>query len=448
MKSAISKTRYATRFLPILLCIVLITFASHTTAAPAPASSNRVVKIVVDDMIHPISAEYIGRALDQARDQHAAAVLIEMSTPGGLLDSTRDIIGRIVSSPVPVIIYVAPAGARAASAGFFILESADVAAMAPGTNTGAAHPVTLGGQPDATMKAKMENDAAAFMRSFVAKRGRNLELAESAVRESKSFSEQEALNDHLIDLVAPTETELLKQLDGREITRFDGTKQTLHFSDAQLDPLPMTLKQRILSYIMDPSVAFALLAIGALALFFEFNHPGAVIPAVIGTLAILLSVFALNLLPTNYAALVLIVAAFVLFALEAKFATHGVLGIGGIAALTIGGLLLVDGPIPEMRVRLWTALAVSLPLGLITIFLMTLVIKARRKKTMIGPAGLVGEIGVARTPLVPEGKIIIQGELWNAIASADVAPGQPVRVRDVDGLLLKVEPAEVAAAKG
>ena len=448
MKSAIRKTRYAIRFLPAVLCIVVLTVASHSTAAPPAVASNRVVKIVVDDMIHPISAEYIGRALDQARDQHAAAVLIEMSTPGGLLDSTREIIGRIVSSPVPVIIYVAPAGARAASAGFFILESADVAAMAPGTNTGAAHPVTLGQQPDETMKSKMENDAAAFMRSFVAKRGRNLELAESAVRQSKSFSDQEALNEHLIDLVAPNETELLKQLDGREITRFDGSKQTLHFANVQLDPLPMTLKQRILSYIMDPNVAFALLGIGMLAIYAEFNHPGAVVPGVIGLIAVLLAIFALNLLPTNYAALVLILAAFVLFALEAKFATHGVLGIGGIAALTIGGLLLVDGPIPDMRVKLWTSLAISLPLGIITIFLMTLVIKARRKKTMIGPAGLVGEIGVARTPLAPEGKIVIQGELWNAVASADVAPGQPVRVRDVEGLLLKVEPAEVAAAKG
>jgi membrane-bound serine protease (ClpP class) len=445
MKSAIRSTRYAVRILPAAVClVVLLVFVNFGSAAPSAASSPRVVKIVVDDMIHPISAEYIGRALDQARDQHAAAVLIELSTPGGLLDSTRAIIGRIVTSPVPVIIYVTPAGARAASAGFFILESADVAAMAPGTNTGAAHPVTLGQQPDATMKSKMENDAAAFMRSFVSKRGRNLELAEGAVRESKSFSDQEALSQKLIDLVVPSETELLKQLDGREITRFDGSKQTLHLANASIDTLPMTLKQQILSYIMDPNVAFALLGIGMLAIYAEFNHPGAVVPGVIGLIAILLAVFALNLLPTNYAALVLILAAFVLFALEAKFATHGILGIGGIAALTIGGLLLVDGPIPDMRVKLWTSLAISLPLGVITLFLMTLVVKARRKKTMIGPAGLVGEIGVARTALAPEGKIVIQGELWNAIASEDVAPGQAVRVRDVDGLLLKVELAATA----
>jgi membrane-bound serine protease (ClpP class) len=448
MRNAKRTTRYSISFAVALFCVIaLFAPVSGGPAAPAPNPSNHVVKIVVDDMIHPISAEYIGRALDQARDQNAAAVLIEMSTPGGLLDSTRDIIGRIVGSRVPVIIYVAPAGARAASAGFFILESADIAAMAPGTNTGAAHPVLMGQTVDATMKSKMENDAAAFMRSFTSKRGRNVELAESAVRESKSFSDQEALNQHLIDIVAPSEAELLKQLDGREITRFDGNKQTLHLANITVDTLPMTLKQRILSYIMDPNVAFALLGIGMLAIYAEFNHPGAVIPGVVGLIAVLLAIFALNLLPTNYAALVLILAAFALFALEAKFATHGVLGIGGIAALTIGGLLLVDGPIPDMRVKLWTSLAISLPLGVITLFLMTLVVKARRKKTMIGPAGLVGEIGVARTPLAPEGKIMIQGELWNAVASADVALGQPVRVRDVEGLLLKVEPAEVAAAK-
>jgi len=436
--------RFITRFTTALL-LVIVFFSTAPSAPASSAASAPVVKIVVDDMIHPISAEYIARALDYARNQHASAVLIEISTPGGLLDSTRDIIGHVVSSPVPVIIYVSPAGARAASAGFFILESADIAAMAPGTNTGAAHPVVMGQTPDATMKSKMENDAAAFMRSFTSKRGRNVELAESAVRESKSFSDQEALSQHLIDIVAPTEADLLKQLDGREITRFDGSKQTLHLAGAPVETLPMTLKQQILSFIMDPNIAFALLGIGMLAIYAEFNHPGAVVPGVVGLIFVLLAVFALNLLPTNYAALVLILAAFALFGLEAKFATHGVLGIGGIAALTIGGLLLVDGPIPDMRVKLWTSLAISLPLGLITLFLMTLVVKARRKKTMLGPAGLVGEIGVARTPLAPEGKIVIQGELWNAIASADVEPGQPVRVRDVDGLLLKVEPAEVAA---
>ena len=431
----------------LLASLLLLVTTSALTAGEMPAPRpSLVVKVVVDDMIHPISAEYIGRGLDQARQTHADAVLIILSTPGGLIDSTRDIISRILASPVPVIVYVAPAGARAASAGFFILVAADVAAMAPGTNTGAAQPVTIGGQQlDAVMKEKLENDSAAFLRSYVSKRGRNVEVAESAVRQSKSFTDQEALDQHLIDLVAPNEQELLKQLDGRTITRFDGSKVTLHLAQPATIDLPMTLKQRILSYIMDPNVAFALLGLGLLALYAEFNHPGAVVPGVVGVICILLAVFALNLLPTNYAALVLILAAFVLFALEAKFATHGILSIGGIAALTIGGLLLVDGPIPDMRVKIWTALGVSLPLGLITMFLMTLVVKARRKKVMIGPAGLVGEIGVARTALAAEGKVVIQGELWNAVASAEVAAGEPVRVRGVDGLVLQVEPARRAA---
>ena len=431
----------------LLASLLLLVTTSALTAGEMPAPRpSLVVKVVVDDMIHPISAEYIGRGLDQARQTHADAVLIILSTPGGLIDSTRDIISRILASPVPVIVYVAPAGARAASAGFFILVAADVAAMAPGTNTGAAHPVTIGGQQlDAVMKEKLENDSAAFLRSYVSKRGRNVEVAESAVRQSKSFTDQEALDQHLIDLVAPNEQELLKQLDGRTITRFDDSKVTLHLAQPATIDLPMTLKQRILSYIMDPNVAFALLGLGLLALYAEFNHPGAVVTGVVGVICILLAVFALNLLPTNYAALVLILAAFVLFALEAKFATHGILSIGGIAALTIGGLLLVDGPIPDMRVKIWTALGVSLPLGLITMFLMTLVVKARRKKVMIGPAGLVGEIGVARTALAAEGKVMIQGELWNAVASAEVAAGEPVRVRGVDGLVLRVEPARSTA---
>jgi membrane-bound serine protease (ClpP class) len=295
------------------------------------------------------------------------------------------------------------------------------------------------------MKAKMENDSAAFMRSFTSKRGRNVQLAESAVRESKSWTDEEALREHLIDIVAPNQTELLKRLDGRVITRFDGSKATLHTANQVVYELPMSLKERILAYLMDPNIAFILLAIGALALYSEFNHPGAVLPGVVGLIFILLAAFALNLLPTRYAALALIVAAFILFALEAKFGTHGVLGIGGIVALTLGGLLLVDGPIPEMRVRLWTALVVSIPLGGITMFLMALVVRARRRKSITGAQGLIGAVGVARSPLIPEGKVFIQGELWNAIALADIPLGSTIRVRDVNGLVLMVEP--VAAAQ-
>ncbi len=428
-----------TRLLHFRWLLLIAVIAVFALAVPSRASAE-VVKIVVDDMIHPISDEFIGRAIDQAREEKASAVLIVLSTPGGLVDSTRSIVSKILASPVPVIVYVAPSGSRAASAGFYILESADIAAMAPGTNTGAAHPVIMGEKMDPVMKEKLENDTAAFLRSYASKRGRNAEVAETAVRESKSFTDQEALSQHLIDVVANSDADLLKQLEGRTVTRFDGSEVTLHLVNQPVRELPMSLKQRILSFIMDPNVAFALLAIGMLALYAEFNHPGAVVPGVVGIIFVLLAVFALNILPTNYAALVLIFAAFVLFALEAKFQTHGVIGVGGVAALTIGGLLLVDGPIPAMRVRWLTALSVSLPLGAITVFLMTMAIRARRNKVMTGPQGLVGEIGVANTPLSPEGKVFVHGEIWSAVASVNINVGEQVRVSAVDGLLLRVDP--------
>ena len=410
--------------------------------ACATPSSAAVLKIVINDAIHPITEEYIGRALDEAQRNKDQALLIEINTPGGLLESTREIIEKILAAPVPVIIYVTPSGSRAASAGFFILESADVAAMAPGTNTGAAHPVTIGGgKIDDEMKQKMENDAAALMRSVAAKRGRNVEIAESAVRQSKSFTEQEALSNKLIDYVASSEEDLFKQMQGKTVKRFDGQTVILNLAGQPIRMFDMTLKQRILAFILDPNIAFILLAIGALALYAEFNHPGAVVPGTVGVVFILLAVFALNLLPVRFAAVVLILASFVLFALEAKFSTHGVLAIGGITTMVLGGLLLVDSPIPEMRVRLGTALAVSVPLGLITVFLMRIALKARANKVVTGIQGLVGERGVAQTPLSPQGKVFVHGELWDAIASANLSPGQLVVVRGVDGLQLLVDPA-------
>ncbi len=366
-------------------------------------SPAEVLKIVVNDAIHPITEEYIGRALAEAERNKDQALLIELNTPGGLLESTRHIIEKILASPVPVIIYVTPGGSRAASAGFFILESADVAAMAPGTNTGAAHPVTLGGgKVDDVMKEKMENDAAALMRSVVAKRGRNVEVAESTVRQSKSFTEQEALSQKLIDYVAGSEQDLLRQMQGKTVKRFDGKAVTLSLAGEAIRPFDMTLKQRILAYIMDPNIAFILLAIGGLALYAEFNHPGAVVPGTVGVVFILLAVFALNLLPVRFAAVVLILSSFALFALEAKFAAHGVLAIGGIVTMVLGGLLLVDAPIPEMRVHLLTALAVSIPLGGITVFLMSIALKARANKVVTGAQGMVGANGNCPIGTFPE----------------------------------------------
>jgi membrane-bound serine protease (ClpP class) len=409
------------------------------------ASSGEVLKIVVNDAIHPITDEYIGRAIAEADRNKDQALLIEINTPGGLLDSTRDIIEKILASPVPVIIYVTPSGSRAASAGFFILESADVTAMAPGTNTGAAHPVSLGGgKIDDTMKEKIENDSAALLRSVVGKRGRNVEIAETAVRQSKSFTDQEALSQKLIDYVAPSEDDLFRQLQGKQVKRFNGQTITLNLAGQTIRPFDMTLKQHILGYLMDPNIAFILFAVGALALYVEFNHPGAVVPGTVGVVFILLAVFAFNLLPVRFAAVVLILASFALFALEAKFTTHGVLAIGGIVTLTLGGLLLVDAPIPEMRVHLLTALAVSIPLGLITVFLMSIALKARSNKVVTGVQGLIGEIGLTQSALSPQGKVFIHGELWDAISSADLPAGQQVVVRQVRGLQLAVDPAPSA----
>ena len=424
----------------MLRCRILLGAIIIALLASAAAFASTVVKIRVDDTIQPISAEYIDRAIEHARQTNADAVLIELHTPGGLVDSTREIIAKILASPVPVIVYVAPTGANAASAGFFILESADIAAMAPGTNTGAAHPVVLGGEKmDDVMKAKMENDSAAFMRSFVGPRGRNVQLAESAVRESKSWTDQEALQQHLIDIVAKDQDDLFRQISNRPVKRFDGRQVSLKLVGAKVDEMPMTLRQRILDFLLDPNIAFLVLAVGALGLYAEFNHPGAIIPGVVGVVFILLALFALNLLPTRYASFTLIMAAFVLFILEAKFGTHGVLGIGGVALLTIGGLLLVDGPIPEMRVNLWTALGVSIPFGAITVFLMTIAIRARRNKVVTGEQGMIGAIGEARTDIDGEGKVFVQGELWNARAPSHVSLGDQVVVRKVEGLELEVE---------
>src|SRR5271165_6480355 len=424
--------------------IISVVLSLGLVAAFSAAASAEVLKVVVNDTIQPISQEYIARAIDEARRRNAQAVLIEMNTPGGLVSSTREIIEKITASSVPVIVYVTPTGGHAGSAGIFILESADVAAMAPGTAAGAAHPVALIGpvqlKPDDTMKQKMENDAAALMRSVASKRGRNIEAAESAVRESKSFTEQEALAQHLIDYVASSPDDLFRQMQGKTFKRFNGESHSLNIAGEPVVVFEMTLKERILDALMEPDFAFLLLAIGALALYIEFNHPGAVIPGTVGVVFIILAVFALNLLPTRFAALGLILGAFALFAAEAKFATHGILTVGGIVLLTLGGLLLVDSPIPEMRVHLTTALAVSVPFGLITALLMSIALKARRNKVVTGIQGLLGETGVVQSALSPQGKVFVHGELWDAVSSSTLPVGQLVEVRGVDGLILEVAP--------
>ncbi|HWF03915.1 MAG TPA: nodulation protein NfeD [Candidatus Angelobacter sp.] len=411
------------------------------------AASADVLKIVVDDAIHPIITERIARAIDEANRIHADAVLIELRTPGGLVSETMEITHEILSSPVPVIVYVTPAGNRAASAGFYILESADVAAMAPGTNTGAAHPVLAGTTMDPVMKEKLENDAAAHLRSYSGKRGRNVEVAESAVRQSKSFSADEALSLHLIDYVAKDQDDLFRQLEGKTITRFDGTKTVLHVAGKPVHLFEMTLRQSILTFLINPSISFLIFALGLLCIYFEFNHPGAILPGVVGFVAVSISLYTLNLLPLRSMAVVLIVAAFGMFLLEAKLQAHGLVATGGIVLMVLGALLLVDGPIPEMRVKLWAALAVAIPLGAITVFLMSIAMKARRNKVVTGEQGMIGEVGIVCAALMPLGKVFVHGELWDAIAPAHVEAGAKVVVRRVENLVLYVDPVREPVAQ-
>jgi membrane-bound serine protease (ClpP class) len=420
------------------VAIVFVLFlASYTASAD-------VLKIVVDDVIHPVVTERIARAIQEAQRVHADVVLIELRTPGGLVTATIDIVHEILTSPVPVIVYVAPAGNRAASAGFYILESADIAAMAPGTNTGAAHPVISGETMDPVLKDKLENDAAAHLRSYSGKRGRNVEVAESAVRQSKSFSADEALSNHLIDYIAKDENDLFHQLDGKTITRFDGSKTVLHLVGKNVIVQEETVKQEILSFMMNPSISFMIFAVGLLCIFFEFNHPGAILPGVVGFIAVSISLYTLQLLPLRSMAVVMIIASFAMFILEAKLQTHGIVGAGGIVLMVLGALLLVDGPIPQMRVQLWAALAVAIPIGIITIFLMTIALKARRNKVVTGEQGMIGEVAIVCAPLTPSGKVFVQGELWDAVSPANVDAGRRVVVRRVENLVLYVEPVPEA----
>ena len=403
------------------------------------SAASKVIVVDIDGVIHPITVDLLAHALDQAASQNAAAVLLRLNTPGGLLDATRQMNEKIVASRVPVIAYVTPSGGRAASAGFFILEASDVAAMAPGTNTGASSPVSLTGTMDETMRHKVENDASAWLRSTVEKRGRNATLAETTIRQASSFTEKEALDQHLIDLIAPSEQKLFEALDGRQITRFDGRQEVLHLSGAEVVPYGLTLRERIISAIADPNIGFILLVVGALGLYVEFNSPGLILPGVAGGILLLMGASSLAVLPLNWVGVSLLLLGGTLFILEAHFASHGVLGTGGTVALVLGALMLIDGP-PEMQIHLVTALSVSIPFALITMFLLTLAMRARRNKSLMGGEGLLNEIGEARTALAPAGKVFVHGEYWDAVSSTPVEPGGEVRVVSIEGLKLRVEP--------
>jgi len=424
----------------------LIVAAGFSTLAISQQPPHPFIdKLVLVDTIQPVTEGELQRALARANSDGAQALLIELDTPGGLFDSTRT--GAILSSRVPVIVFVSPAGARAGSAGFFLLESADIAAMAPGTNAGAAHPVLeFGGQLDATMTEKIENDAEAFLRSYVPKRNRNTEAAEATVHNSHSYTAEEALNQHLIDLTASNDTQLLTLLDGREITRMDGSKLTLHLAGARIDVVRTSLKDELLGWLINPNIALLLLVGGALLIYLEFNTPGTIVPGALGTLMVLLAIFALDLLPIRYTAVLLLVAAMVLLLLEAKFGGHGVLAIAGILCLTFGTLTLVAAPVPEMNVNPWVAFAVSAAFGSITVMLVRLAVRARHMKTRLGIDAMVGSRATAMEEMAPEGHVLVKGEIWLAVSPEPVEKGTALRVTGHDGYLLRVS-AEAGTAK-
>lgn len=447
--SFLTLRRFLTSIFVTLVLSLVFSPAAGTQYAPAVNSS--VVELHIDGEIEPILAEYIVRGIGQANEQHASLILITMNTPGGLDTSMRSIIQSILQSHVPVVTYVYPTGSRAASAGFFILLSGDVAAMSPGTETGAASPlIEIGGSPvqiDETLRKKILNDATAYLRSYTIKRGRNVELAETAVTDAKAFSDKEALDGKLVDIVSGSTEDLLAQLNGRTITRMDGSKVELSLPHPVTTVQVMSSREQFLSRIVQPDVFFILLIVGVLGLYAEFTHPGVFAPGVIGGIALVLALFAMHLLPINFAGLLLIALAFALFILEAKFPTHGVLGAGGVVAMVLGALFLIRSPLTGMGVSLKTAVAVVIPFAIIVIILMRLVLRSRKWKVTTGKEELIGEVGEVREPVGPSeepGSVFVHGELWRAAARAgeNIPVGARVRVKKVKGLTLEVESVE------
>jgi membrane-bound serine protease (ClpP class) len=409
-------------------------------SAPSPPV---VVQINLDGVVQAVSADYVVRGIEYANRTNANAILLEESTPGGLGDSMRDIISAIMNSRVPVITYVYPSGSRAASAGFFILLSGDVAVMAPGTNTGAAHPVMIGGMgAGKTEETKILNDSAAFIRSIADTRGRNAKMAEDGVRESISLTDQEALKNNLIDAIANSPDDIFKQFDGKTVKRSNGSETVLNLAGARIVPYRMPWFKRILSWVADPNIAFILGALGVLGLYIEFTHPGGILPGVVGAIALVLALFGFHMMPINYAGVALLLIGLALFGLEAAYTSHGILAAGGIAAMLFGSMILINSPWPGARIYLTTTLSVVLPLAIITIILMRFAWRATKSKTITGEEGLMNSIGVVRSDLDPSGKVFIHGELWEARAEQPIPAGHCVRVRKLEGLTLLVEPVE------
>jgi membrane-bound serine protease (ClpP class) len=409
----------------------------------APAA---VYTAEIDGIIHPVAAEYVREVIAKADAAGAALVVLTLRTPGGLVDSTRDINNAIIHAKTPVAVWVGPSGNRAASAGFLITMAADIAAMAPGTHIGAAHPVAGNGEKiDDTMAKKMASDVAAYARTLATERKRNVSLIEQAVLESRSFTEREALaaTPPLIDLVANDVPDLVRKLDGRTITRFDGATQTLHTASATTTNVAMTWQQRVLSAIAHPQIAYLLLTLGTLGLTIELWSPGAVMPGVAGGICLLLAFFAFQVLPVNYAGILLILFGLALLVLEVKLASFGLLAVGGIISLFLGSLMLIDSPLPELQIGLRFIVPVTLGISGILLFLVTLAVNAQRARPVTGASAMLDEIAHALTPIEPgaTGSVRTHGEIWTATADEPIEAGSPVRVTAVNGLLLRVTSA-------
>jgi len=405
-----------------------------------------VVNFRVEDTIQPASQRFIERVLDGAAERSAVLVVMELDTPGGLLDSTREITSAITTSRVPVVVFVAPGGARAASAGFFILISADVAAMTPGTNTGSAHPV--GGQGEnlpEDVRDKVTNDASAMIRSLAEQRERNLELAVEAVEKSTSFTAEEALENGLIDLIADDLDGLLEALDGREIRRFDGSNVVLELGSPVIVRIEPSFADRLFSVLANPNIAYLLMALGALGLYVEITHPGGILPGVVGVVFLLLGLYSISVLPVSMAGVALIFVALVLFVLEVKVSSYGMLTVGGLICFVLGSLMLFESPIPDMKVSLGVVVPTALVIAGATGFLLSRVVKAHSRQVLTGEEGMIGEVGKALTEIAPEGKVLVHGEYWDARSTGAAIPeGTAVRVLAVGQRRIDVEPAEAA----
>jgi membrane-bound serine protease (ClpP class) len=418
-------------------------------AAEEPPPVPRVVHIRIDSAIFPVSAEFLVDSLEQADEMGAVAMVVELSTPGGLLTSTRDMTKAMLTARTPVVVYVSPSGAQAASAGFFVLMAADVAAMAPGTNTGAAHPVSGEGKDiEGDMGKKVEEDAAATIRTLARRNGRDVELAQAAVLESKSYTAEEALENGLIDVIAPRVEDLLVQIDGREVEKAGEERRTLHTADAEIVELEMPALRRLLAAIARPEIAGLLMALGMLGIYLELSNPGTLLPGIVGAICLIVGLYAMSVLPINYAGVALVMLALVLFLAEIKIPSYGLLTLGGAVSLIFGMLMLFKDVEPPMRMA--TELLVAIVAGVLLVVapLSYRTIQVRRMKVTTGKEGLVGEVGVARTALEPRGKVFVHGEIWHAVSEEPLAAGAAVEVAAVEGMILHVKSAAGVSQDG